>query len=476
MANEVLIALLVKRVEERLANLPDSSPIRGPRGQRGVTGHDGKDFNFSEHAETIRAWAKEAALKFEDFTQEQINALRGPKGRDGVDGKSFSPEEHGGLILAACEEAVAISSESLKLKFSDLSEEDISKIRGPRGRDGRDGKDGTSFQFEEHRAFFEGLKPKFSDLSTEEVERLRLHFQDLTVEEKNSLKLKFSDLTEEDRTAIRGARGARGQRGRDGNDGRDGKDGLRGLDGRNGKSIVGRAGRDGVDGRDGQEGIDAPHITDIRIESISLDEVEFVFEFSDGTTITSNAIKLPRSNNVYVSGGGVSSSTKLIYPGGQKSGVVEDSSFSGSPKKTTVIFDVPYDNSEYAIMLGSDMDRLPRYESKTANGFVINLQADETPVGEISWTTKPRGSSPVYDKQKAGVALDSEFIGTPKKVSIVFETPYDTSDYSVVLGGSMNALPIYESKTASGFVISLQSDETPVGEISWETQLVGETP
>jgi hypothetical protein len=313
---EILIALLIKKVEERFQDLPDNSPLRGPRGQRGQPGRDGKNFDFKEHEEIIKSWAKEFALKFEDLSEEQINSLKGQKGKDG---KDFNFSEYEDKIKNLCKEAVESISDSLKLKFSDLTEEEINALRGPRGREGLPGRDGKDFNFEEHREFFNSLKLTFSDLTEEDLEKLKLHFSDLTEEDKNSLKLKFKDLSDEEKLTLRGARGPRGQRGRDGIDGKnglDGKDGKNGRDGAPGKSVIGQRGKDG---RDGKDGVDAPYVTDIRIDEIKSGEIIFIFEFSDGSEIKTNSISLPQSNvyNSYViskkvvNGGGGSDPTVI---------------------------------------------------------------------------------------------------------------------------------------------------------------------
>lgn len=305
MENEILIALVTKLVEDRIAEIPVVSGHRGPRGPVGPAGQDGKGFVFEEHEEKIRSWAKEFALKFEDLSEEQIQKLRGPRGRDGVDGKDgddFKFEEHRERIHGIIREAVGEIRDSLRLKFSDLDESEINELRGPRGRDGRDGRD---FDFDEHREFFESLRLRFSDLTDEEKDSLKLHFSQLTEEEKSSLKLKFSDLTEDERALIRGPRGVRGQRGspgRDGAVGPIGPIGPRGLPGPRG--IAGLVGKDGKDGKDGVDGKDAPVIVAIDIDEVG-DDIVFVFEFSDGSIIRSDRIKLPAPVNVYNGGGGV---------------------------------------------------------------------------------------------------------------------------------------------------------------------------
>ena len=291
MKYEVLLALISKQVEERVEALASSLSHgrRGPRGHEGAKGEsgrdgrDGKDFVLAEHEETIRGWAKEFALKFEDLSAEQIGELRGPRGADGRDGKGFEFEEHKEAINALIRDEVAKLVPDLKLKFSDLTAEDLAEIRGPRGRDGRPGKD---FVFEEHREFFESLKLRFSDLTDEERDSLTLKFSSLSCQERDELRLRFEDLTDEERLSLRGARGPRGQKGQAGRDGKDGLS-IRGLPGPVGlRGEPGLNGRDGIDGRDGA---DAPYITDIDVEKDGK-KIRFVFYMSDGTKIRTNSI------------------------------------------------------------------------------------------------------------------------------------------------------------------------------------------
>lgn len=290
MEREVLIAILSKVVEDKIAMLPAAHGFRGPRG---FSGPSGKDFDIKEHESVIRQWAKEYALKFQDLTLEQIEQLRGPRGRDGSDGrdgqdgKGFIYGEHSEKISEIIRSTIESISGELKLKFSDLSEDEIGSLRGPRGRDGRDGRD---FIFDEHREFFESLRLKFSDLSSDEKESLKLKFSQLTEEEKTSLKLKFADLTDEDKALIRGPRGPRGQRGIAGKDGVTGPMGPRGLPGIQG--LRGLPGSNGLDGLNGENGSDAPRIVDVDIESNG-NEIIFVFKFSDGTVVRTDPVKLP---------------------------------------------------------------------------------------------------------------------------------------------------------------------------------------
>ena len=351
MRNEILLAIVSKLISEKLAELPEMSHSRrGPRGPMGPEGRDGKDFVWSEHEEKIRSWVKDFSLKFEDLTEEQIGALRGPRGKDGRDGKDFDWEEKLPEISALIKEfslkfedlteeqigalrgprgrdgkdgegfsfekyreaidgivrsEIASMRESLKLKFSDLSDDEVSRLRGPRGQRGSPGR---GFVFDEHRSFFESLKPKFSDFTDEERASLVLKFKNLTDDEKSELKLKFSDLTEEDRSSIRGPRGQRGRQGSPGEKGDvgpRGPQGARGLPGPVGaRGPEGKVGSAGADGSNGRDGKDAPWITDIEVRQTK-ELLTLVFHFSDGSSVESGHITLPAAQNFFYAAGGM---------------------------------------------------------------------------------------------------------------------------------------------------------------------------
>ena len=308
MNNGVFLALLSKMVEEKFNELPVAH--RGPRGfvgargEDGTNGRDGKDFVFEEHEETIRNWAREFALKFEDLSDDQIHALRGPRGergrdgRDGAEGKSFSFEENKDRIDELLRAEVERLSPEFKLKFSDLSLEDKEELRGPRGQRGKPGKD---FVFAEHEEYFKTLKPKFSDFTPEEKAELTLRFAHLSDEERDSLKLKFRDLTDEDKLTLRGSRG---QRGRPGNNGEKGDSivGPRGARGPAGLiGLTGLTGLDGQNGLDGRDGLDAPHIISIDLQVFE-NKFRFAFDFSDGSREFTPYAAIPARESYFFGG------------------------------------------------------------------------------------------------------------------------------------------------------------------------------
>ncbi len=271
--------------------------LKGPRGERG---RDGRDFIFDDHVDQIREWVKEYSLKYEDLTDEQKLELKGSPGKDGSDGKDFIFAEHEDWIASTIVEQVWGMKDGLKLTFSDLTPDEKLELRGPRGQRGRDGK---PFVFEDHLEFFQSLKLKFADLSAEEISQITLKFSQLSDEEKNSLKLKFADLSEDDKLELKGPRGQRGKPGIQGEKGDKGNAGLQGVRGLPGP--MGIRGIPGLHGIDGQNGLDAPRVIEVNIEQNDNSFV-LIFRYSDGTEIRSDNIEKPSNiKETWVVGGGV---------------------------------------------------------------------------------------------------------------------------------------------------------------------------
>ena len=379
MDNKTLLALIDSMVSDAISNI---KIIEGPQGPRGLKGKDGNDFNIDEHKSNLLEFVKNSLseielpeeillklkgdkgeagesfnfescrvyiseiisnyisdlapslkLKFSDLTEEEIDKLRGPRGQRGKPGKDFSLEESKSFIEESIADSVMALAPDLKLKFEDLSEDDIESIKGPKGDKGDKGKDLVlddvkPFIESEISETFESLKPD-----------LKLKFNDLSEEEKESLKLKFTELTEEEVDRLRGPRGQRGKQGQPGINGLDGATwftgkgypqlsgsvndlyldietggvylysdgwglktnitgptgsvGPRGMIGPSG--LNGKDGRNGIDGKDGQ---DAPAITDIRTVEEG-NEVYLIFEFDSGFEIRTNSFELPKPENIY---------------------------------------------------------------------------------------------------------------------------------------------------------------------------------
>lgn len=76
-----------------------------------------------------------------------------------------------------------------------------------------------------------------------------------------------------------------------------------------------------------------------------------------------------------------------------KSGIVSHSSFSGTPKKASVVFAVAFSNTNYALCISGQDSRVFTYDSKTQNGFTINANANGALTGEVSWIAIPVGET-----------------------------------------------------------------------------------
>jgi len=325
--NKTLIVLVDKLIEDAIKNLVLPEATRGPRG---LKGKDGNDFSLEEHQEKIVSFIQENIPTKIELTEDQIQSLKGSdglNGRDGKDGKSVYVEDLIPLVTESIENKFSSVKDSLKLKFEDLTEEQIFSLKGKKGKDGKDGQD---FDFQEHSKEIQNQIITYID-SVRDC--LKLYFQDLTVEEKDSLKLKFTDLTDEEKESLKGKRGQRGKSGVDGKDGYSAYElsnfegsleewisslkGERGSDGARGPiGLTGLVGPRGFEGRDGVDGNDAPVIVDAELNE-GVGEFSITLKMSDGTEIESNSISLPvKPVNVYNSylsmGGGTSGGSQLI--------------------------------------------------------------------------------------------------------------------------------------------------------------------
>lgn len=74
-------------------------------------------------------------------------------------------------------------------------------------------------------------------------------------------------------------------------------------------------------------------------------------------------------------------------------GSIPFGSFAGTPKKATVVFTTPMADDQYAIALAEMDARTVTYESKTALGFVINLNANTVPTGSVDYVAFPYGEA-----------------------------------------------------------------------------------
>ena len=309
MKNEVLLALADRLINDAILEHEKNHPsLRGPRG---LAGKNAKDFCFDDYKDLINDLiiknipdVKDGKdFSFEEHSDRIIEIIKAniPQVKDG---KDFIFEEHSLKIF----DYIDSIKDSIKLKFSDLTDEEKNSLKGSKGNAGRAGRD---FVFEEHK---EEIYSKIEDTFNLIKDSLKLKFSDLSKENKEELKLKFDDLTQEDISILKGPRGQRGKSGRDfcfeENQERINeqisnyiltiKDQLKGDKGDNGKTIRGMpgvAGLNGKNGMPGKNGEDAPYIAEVRIESQKNGKFRFIFIFSDGSEIETNDVELPVTNN-----------------------------------------------------------------------------------------------------------------------------------------------------------------------------------
>lgn len=82
-------------------------------------------------------------------------------------------------------------------------------------------------------------------------------------------------------------------------------------------------------------------------------------------------------------------------------------------------------------------------------------------------------------EEKSGVVLPGAFSGSPdKKATVTFTTPFPSAAYSVTLAPASithTFVPSVETKTASGFIINLNSNVlSGLAEVGWQAEETGE--
>jgi hypothetical protein len=370
----------------------DKSSLVGPRGKDGRHGVDGKDASLEDISEVVLSHKESLKLKFSDLSEEDKSSLVGPRGKDGRHGKSIDFEECLESLKTYLYSYVESNLDRLKLKFNDLSEEDIESIRGPqgaRGYRGEKGEDGKDFDWEEYR-------PEILQKISKLVEENKLTFSKLTPEERDSLKLHFEDLTFEERKLLKGPRGQRGKQGIQGEVGPKGEKGDRGNIGPRGiPGVQGIRGISGVDGKDGKDGEDASEITKVSIQSTEKD-MYFVFEFSDGTILRTNKVDLPSIiHTYYAMGGGGNGNGGSGQDGKSAYEVAVDEGFIGTEQEWL------------DSLVGEDgIDGKSAYEVAVDEGFIGTEQ---------EWLDSLVGQDGIDGKSAYEVAVDEGFIGTEQE-------------------------------------------------------------
>jgi hypothetical protein len=68
-----------------------------------------------------------------------------------------------------------------------------------------------------------------------------------------------------------------------------------------------------------------------------------------------------------------------------KSGIINSSSFQGTPKTASVVFAKQFLNNNYSIVITGNSARLWTVENQTTLGFIINSNTNENITGSTFW-------------------------------------------------------------------------------------------
>jgi hypothetical protein len=447
--------------------------LKGKDGKDGRNGIDGKDFSFEENKELINdsifslvsTLRNDLKLKFSDLTEDDLSKIRGPRGQRGKQGDNFIFEDHKESIQSLVDSKIESLKDSLKLKFSDLSEEEIFSLQGQKGKDGRDGQ---SFIFEEHKGEI------FSQVSSsiyEIKDDLKLKFTDLSNEEVQGLKLKFSDLTDEEVFKLRGPRGQRGRQGKDfeynehelkireeiqakissmrdelklrfENLTPSEKESLKLKFSSLTKDEINLLkGANGINGASGRDGLDAPVIEDVNVESMGKDSVRLVFSMSDGEEIRTNTFQVSKIINEMVyqpiitngSGGGTATELEVLL-GGVSLGNVTAIDFGNLDFNVTVLNGVasvsvkfPSIPSELGVLIDTVNQGTTKALDFDSSVFDVTYDADATIL-----SLKP---FPVQ-VMELGVLIDTVDQGKTKAFD------FDSSVFDVTYGANSTVLSL----------------------------------
>lgn len=74
-----------------------------------------------------------------------------------------------------------------------------------------------------------------------------------------------------------------------------------------------------------------------------------------------------------------------LLPGHIKAGKKSGASFTGSPRKSAVVFATPFSSLNYTVSFEGHDGRAWQIEDQTASGFVINSDAAQAVSGEVHW-------------------------------------------------------------------------------------------
>jgi len=155
--------------------------------------------------------------------------------------------------------------------------------------------------------------------------------------------------------------------------------------------------------------------------------------------------------------------------------------YSGSTPLQTIIENLSVGGSSTYVQPG-----LNTYTGGTSSAPTVNVSAATLTylsATTVSGGTLYSGSTNLNDVfhrksgyllQKAGLLSGSTFVGSPRKSTVTFATPFANNLYSINVTGEINRTWSIESRTASGFTISSNSSTAFSSSVFWNCCEIGE--
>jgi hypothetical protein len=82
--------------------------------------------------------------------------------------------------------------------------------------------------------------------------------------------------------------------------------------------------------------------------------------------------------------------------------------------------------------------------------------------------------SVLTSSKKVGLVVPGDFVGTPRKYTVIFASNFAGTSYGVFVNGSDQRSWTIENKTVSGFTINSNANQALTGNVSWSAFAVGE--
>lgn len=183
-------------------------------------------------------------------------------------------------------------------------------------------------------------------------------------------------------------------------------------------------------------------------------------------TISDANINIGQGFNLYTNSG-----DSVMPTGGSKIFWATYNQILGIPMNSNGGFRVGYDN-QYQTNFNPSASLNVSGSSNLVGNVIItgSLNVTGTIFGAITGSITSASfavTSSISLATKANSIIYSSFAGTPLTASITFDNPYPNTNYSVAVTGEDARIWTIQNKTAAGFIINSNSNESLVGYTDW---------